>query len=213
MPEVKEKVIALKQPVIDEIKKNAENASSVVLVDHRGLTVEQDTRFRKELREAGVTYKVYKNTLLKRAFDGTDFSKLDEKLEGPSAVAFSYEDATAAARIISKYVKETKILEVKAGVVEGQLYDAKQMEAIAAIPSRDELISKLLGSMKSPITNLARVLSQIAEKGGASAAAPAEEAAPAEAEAPVAEEAPAEAAAPAEAEAAPAEAEAASAEA
>ena len=89
--------VEIKQPIVDEIKGHVEKASSVVLVDYRGLTVEQDTKLRKELREAGVVYKVYKNTLLKRAFEGTDFSQLDVDLEGPSSVAFSYEDATAAA--------------------------------------------------------------------------------------------------------------------
>ena len=161
--------VEIKQPIIDEIKKHAENASSAVLIDYRGLTVEQDTKLRKELREAGVVYKVYKNTLLKRAFEGTDFAKLDESLEGPSAIAFSYEDATAAARIASKFGKQAKALEIKCGMVEGTLYDAKAMEAIASIPSREELISKLLGSLQSPITNFARVLKQIAEKNEASA--------------------------------------------
>lgn len=161
--------VEIKQPIIDEIKKHAENASSAVLIDYRGLTVEQDTKLRKELREAGVVYKVYKNTLLKRAFEGTDFAKLDESLEGPSAIAFSYEDATAAARIASKFAKQAKALEIKCGMVEGTLYDAKAMEAIASIPSREDLISKLLGSLQSPITNFARVLKQIAEKNEASA--------------------------------------------
>ena len=161
--------VEIKQPIIDEIKKHAENASSAVLIDYRGLTVEQDTKLRKELREAGVVYKVYKNTLIKRAFEGTDFAKLDESLEGPSAIAFSYEDATAAARIASKFAKQAKALEIKCGMVEGTLYDAKAMEAIASIPSREELISKLLGSLQSPITNFARVLKQIAEKNEASA--------------------------------------------
>ena len=151
--------VEIKQPIVDEIKGHVEKASSIVLVDYRGLTVEQDTKLRKELREAGVVYKVYKNTLLKRAFEGTDFSQLDVDLEGPSAVAFSYEDATAAARIMSNF-------EIKSGVVEGTYYDAKGMNVIATIPSREELISKLLGSLQSPITNFARVLNQIAEKQG-----------------------------------------------
>ena len=116
--------VEIKQPIVDEIKGHVEKANSIVLVDYRGLTVEQDTKLRKELREAGVVYKVYKNTLLKRAFEGTDFSQLDVDLEGPSAVAFSYEDATAAARIISNFAKQAKALEIKSGVVEGTYYDA-----------------------------------------------------------------------------------------
>lgn len=158
--------VEIKQPIVDEIKGHVEKASSVVLVDYRGLTVEQDTKLRKELREAGVVYKVYKNTLLKRAFEGTDFAQLDVDLEGPSSVAFSYEDATAAARIIANFAKQAKELEIKSGVVEGTYYDAKGMSVIATIPSREELISKLLGSLQSPITNFARVLKQIAEKQG-----------------------------------------------
>ena len=163
--------VEIKQPIVDEIKGHVEKSSSVVLVDYRGLTVEQDTKLRKELREAGVVYKVYKNTLLKRAFEGTDFLQLDVDLEGPSAVAFSYEDATAAARIIANFAKQAKALEIKSGVVEGTYYDAKGMSVIATIPSREELISKLLGSLQSPITNFARVLKQIAEKQGSGAEA------------------------------------------
>ena len=177
--------VELKQPIVAEISEAIKEAQSVVLVDYRGLTVEQDTNLRKQLREAGVTYKVYKNTMMNFAFKGTDFEQLAPYLEGPSAVAISTTDATAPARILAKFAKDAKALEIKAGVVEGTVYDANGMQAIAAIPSRDELISKLLGSLQSPITNFARVMNQLAEKGGASACpAPAVEEAPAE-EAPV----------------------------
>lgn len=202
--------IELKQPVVEEISANIKDAQSVVLVDYRGLTVEQDTRLRKELREAGITYKVYKNTMMNFAFKGTDFEALAPYLEGPSAVAISTDDATAPARILSKFAKEAAKLEIKGGIVEGIAYDASGIADIAKIPSREELLSKLLGSMQSPITNFARVMNQLAEKGGASACdAPAAEEVPAEAaEAPAVEEASAaEAAAPA-AEEAPAAAEA-----
>ena len=173
--------VELKQPIVAEISEAIKEAQSVVLVDYRGLTVEQDTTLRKQLREAGVTYKVYKNTMMNFAFKGTDFEGLAPYLEGPSAVAISTTDATAPARILAKFAKDAKALEIKAGVVEGIVYDANGMQAIAAIPSRDELISKLLGSLQSPITNFARVMNQLAEKGGASACeAPATEA-PAEA--------------------------------
>ena len=170
--------VELKQPIVAEISEAIKDAQSVVLVDYRGLTVEQDTALRKQLREAGVTYKVYKNTMMNFAFKGTDFEALAPYLEGPSAVAISTTDATAPARILAKFAKDAKKLEIKAGVVEGNVYDAAGMQAISQIPSRDELISKLLGSLQSPITNFARVMNQIAEKGGASAceAAPAEEA-------------------------------------
>ena len=203
--------VELKQPIVAEISEVIKDAQSVVLVDYRGLTVEEDTALRKQLREAGVNYKVYKNTLMNFAFKGTDFEALAPYLNGPSAIAVSTEDATAPARVLAEFAKKAKNLEIKAGVVEGTLYDAKGMQAVAEIPSRDVLISKLLGSLQSPITNFARVMNQLAEKGGAAACAPAVEAAPAAeevvaeapaeevvAEAPVVEEAPA-AEAPAEA--------------
>ena len=184
--------VELKKPIVDEISEIVKDAQGVVLVDYRGLTVEQDTNLRKQLREAGVTYKVYKNTMMNFAFMGTDFEQLAPHLEGPSAIAVSKDDATAPARIIVKFAKEAPALELKAGVVEGVLYDAKGIADVAKIPSREELLSRLLGSLQSPVANFARVLNQIAEKGGeaapAEAAAPAAEAAPAE-EAPAAEEA------------------------
>ena len=161
--------VELKKPIVDEISANIKDAASVVLVDYRGLTVEQDTQLRKNLREAGVTYKVYKNTFMNFAFKGTEFEGLSEYLEGPSAVAISTDDATAPARVLSEFAKTANNLEIKAGVVEGTVYDAKGMAAIANIPSREVLISKLLGSLQSPITNFARVMNQLAEKGGASA--------------------------------------------
>ncbi|MCM1569179.1 MAG: 50S ribosomal protein L10 [Roseburia sp.] len=179
--------VELKQPIVEEISASVKDAQSVVLVDYRGLTVEQDTQLRKNLREAGVGYKVYKNTLMMRAFKGTDFEGLAPYLEGPSAVAYSTEDATAPARILAEFAKKADKLEIKGGVVEGTVYDAKGMAAIASIPSREVLISRLLGSMQSPIINFARVMNQLAEKGGASACeAPAAET-PAVEETPAAE--------------------------
>ena len=156
--------IEIKQPIVEEISAGIKDAQSVVLVDYRGLTVEEDTELRKKLREAGVVYKVYKNTMMNFAFKGTDFEGLAPYLNGPSAMAYSTEDATAPARVIAEFAKKAKALEIKAGVVEGNVYDAKGMEAIASIPSRDVLISRLLGSMQSPMANFARVINQIAEK-------------------------------------------------
>ena len=174
--------VELKQPVVQEISERIQGAQSIVLVDHRGLTVEQDTQLRRELREAGVSYKVYKNTMMNFAFKGTEFEGLSQYLEGPSTMAVSTTDATAPARILAKFAKTADKLEIKAGVVEGTVYDAAGIAVIANIPSREELISKLLGSLQSPITNFARVMNQLAEKGGAAAcAAPAAEEAPAEA--------------------------------
>ena len=187
--------VELKKPIVDEISAHVDGAASVVLVDYRGLTVAQDTALRKQLREAGVVYKVYKNTYMTMAFKGTDFEGLSEYLEGPSAVAIAKDDATAPARVLANFAKTANKLEIKGGVVEGTVYDAAGMAEIAKIPSRDELLSKLLGSLQSPVTNFARVMKQLAEKGGASeaeAAAPAEEAAEALAEASAEAEAPAE---------------------
>ena len=167
--------IELKKPVVEEISAGIKDAQSVVLVDYRGLTVEQDTQLRKSLREAGVSYKVYKNTMMNFAFKGTQFEGLAPYLEGPSAMAYSSEDATAPARVLAEFAKKANKLEIKAGVVEGTVYDAAGMAKIADIPSREVLLGRLLGSMQSPIANLARVLNQIAEKDGAPAAeAPAE---------------------------------------
>lgn len=156
--------VELKQPVVDEIKGYVADAKAAVLVDYRGLTVEQDTALRKQLREEGVVYKVYKNTMLKRAFEGTDFAQLEQHLGGPTAVAFGIEDATAPARVLNKFVKEVEALEFKGAVIDGTYYDAKGIDVIATIPSREVLISKLLGSMQSPIANFARVINQIAEQ-------------------------------------------------
>ena len=193
--------VELKQPVVEEIAGKVKDAKAAVLVDYRGLTVEQDTQLRKQLREAGIVYKVYKNTMMKRAFEGTDFAQLDPHLDGPSAIALATDDVTAPARILAKFAEKAKALEMKGGVVEGTYYDAAGLAELAKVPSREELLSRLLGSMQSPIANFARVINQIAEKkaeGGD--VAPAAEAAPAEeasaAEAAPAEEAPAAEAAP-----------------
>lgn len=177
--------VELKQPIVQEISDAMNGAQSVVVVDYLGLTVAEDTELRKKLREAGVLYKVYKNTLVSRAIEGTEYESIKDVLEGPSAFAISADDATAPARILAEFAKKAPELEIKAGIVEGTYYDAEGMKAIASVPSREVLLSKLLGSLQSPVTNLARVLNQIAEKGGAADAAPAEEA-PAE-EAPAAE--------------------------
>ena len=156
--------VELKAPIVQEISDKIKDAQSVVVVDHRGLTVAQDTQLRKQLRDAGISYKVYKNTYMNFAFKGTDFESLSQVLEGPSAIAVSTTDATAPARILAKFAKTAPALELKAGVVEGTFYDAKGITQIADIPSREELISKFLGSIQSPISNFARVIKQIAEQ-------------------------------------------------
>lgn len=155
--------VEIKQPIVDEIAGYLADAQAMVLVDYRGLTVEEDTQLRKALREAGVDYKVYKNTLIKRAVKGTVFETVTDLCEGPTAIATSASDATAPARVLYEAAKKMPNLELKGGVVDGTFYDEKMIQVIATIPSREVLIGKLLGSIQSPITNFARVIKQIAE--------------------------------------------------
>ena len=156
--------VELKAPIVQEISGLLSNASAAVLVDYKGITVDKDTQLRKQLREAGVTYRVYKNTLLNLAVKGTPFEKLSDSLSGSTAIAVTSGDATAPARVITTFDKKGEIVRLKAGVVDGTYYDEKGMNAVALIPSREILLGRLFGSMKSPITNFARVLKQIAEK-------------------------------------------------
>ena len=156
--------VELKAPIIEEIKSNLSGAVGTVLADYRGLTVAEDTALRKELREANVVYKVYKNTYIKRAIAGTELEVFNDQLEGPTSIAISKDDATAPARILAKFAKNAPKLELKCGFIDGTFYDSKNLSVIAEIPSREELLSRLLGSLKSPISNMARVLNQIAEK-------------------------------------------------
>jgi len=178
-----------KQEVIDEISGKIEKASSVVVIDYIGISVDQANAMRVKLRDAGVDYKVYKNTLVKRAIDGTPNESLAAILEGPSAFAFGYEDATAPARVLDGIIKEYKKMEFKAGLVDGVFYDAEGIKQIASIPSREVLIARFMGSIQSPIGKLVRTFAAIADANGEPA--PAAEAAPADAAETVAE-APAE---------------------
>ena len=125
--------VEVKQPIVDKIAEEIKDAQSVVLVDYRGLTVAQDTELRKQLREAGVIYKVYKNTMMKRAFEGTEFAALDDCLEGPSAIAISKDDATAPARILYKFAQDAPALELKGGVVEGTAYDVAGISELRSL--------------------------------------------------------------------------------
>lgn len=162
-----------KKDIVKEISEKIEKAGAVVLVSGRGLTVEQDTVMRKSLRENDVDYKVYKNTLVKRAIAGTQYEPLTPYLEGPTAVAISYEDATAAARSLDSYVEKYEPLTFKAGVIDGIFYDENTITKMAKIPSREVLLSRLLGSFKSPMASFARVINEIA-KSQSGESAPAE---------------------------------------
>ena len=146
--------VELKKPIVEEISANIADAQGVVLVNYSGLTVAQDTQLRKELREAGVVYKVYKNTMMNFAFQGTPCEELCKHLDGTNALAISKEDATAPARILAKFAKTAPQLELVAGVVEGGYYDQAGIKALSEVPSREELLGKLLGSIPVSYTHL-----------------------------------------------------------
>jgi large subunit ribosomal protein L10 len=154
----------LKEAKVLEIKEKLGKAQGVVFAKYQGLTVEEDTELRKKLREAGVEYKVYKNTLTLLAAKELGINGLDTFLEGSTSVAIGYDDATAPARILNQFAQEHKKLELKAGYVDGVVYDAAGIKVLATIPSREVLIAKLLGSFKAPISNLAYLLSAVKDK-------------------------------------------------
>lgn len=195
-----EKILSQKQAQVQELVEVLKNAQTGVLVDYRGLNVEEDTQLRNNLRAAGVKYFVVKNTLLRLAAKETGLDALDEILHGPTALAISEEDAVAPAKVLSDFAKENDKLEIKSGFMDGNVMSLDEVKTLAATPSMDTLIAKIMGSMNSSITDLTRLLSTIAQgedeipeliaKKNAEAApaeAPvAEEAAPAE-EAPAAE--------------------------
>lgn len=191
-----------KQAVIDEIKDKFERSKSAVVIDYMGITVGEADAMRKQLREAGIDYTVYKNTLVSRAIKGTEYEALTQVLNGPSAFAFGYEDATAPARELNSIIKKFDKMSFKAGIVEGEFYDQAGIMEIAKLPSREELIAKFMGSIKSPVSKLVYLLQAIADQkeAGVEPAPAAESAAE-----PAAEETPEAPAAEASEEAAPAE--------
>lgn len=161
--------IELKSAVVSEIVEKLDKASSVIVIDYKGLTVEQVTDLRSQMREAGVDYKVYKNTLVRRAakeVGGDAYANFnDEQLVGPNAIAFGYEDPVAPARILKKFMdKNPKKITLKMGVVEGEFYDEAKIISLAEIPSREELIAKLLGSLKAPLSNFVYLLDAVSKK-------------------------------------------------
>ena len=166
---MKEATLQFKIAQVEEVAAKMNDSQSSVVVDVIGLTVAETMELSKELYANGCELHVIKNNIIRRASEKCGYEGLDEALKGPSAVAFS-KDATSASKIVYNFAKTNDKLKIKAGVVEGTYYDAKGMEAIATIPSREVLISRLLGSMQSPIANFARVIKQIAEKDGEVAA-------------------------------------------
>lgn len=164
-----------KKAIVEEIASKMREAKSVVFFDYIGINVEEATKMRKEFREGGVDCKVYKNTLIKLAAKECNFDeKVNDILSGSTAVAFGMKDAVAPAKIAKKYIDEFKKMELKAGVVDGEYYDRAKVEKLATIPSKEELIAKMLGSMMAPLSGLARVLNAIAESKNAAPEAAAE---------------------------------------
>ena len=159
------KAIELKSQVVAEIVEKLEKSSAAVVVDYKGLTVEEVTELRKKMREAGVEYKVYKNTLVRKAAKEVGIEQFnDELLVGTNAIAFGHEDPVAPARIIKEFMDSHPNMDLKMGVVEGEFYGKEDIVAFANIPSREVLIAKLLGSLKAPVSNFAYLLDAIIKK-------------------------------------------------
>lgn len=153
-----------KVTLVNEIAEKLQNSKSTIITDYRGLTVGEVTELRAKLREAGIEFKVLKNTMTRRAADQVNLSEVNEFLTGPSAIAFSYDDVVAPAKILNDFAKAHKALELKAGIVEGKVIGFEDVTALAELPSRDGLLSMLLSVLQAPMRNLAYAVSQIAEK-------------------------------------------------
>ena len=158
------KNIEIKKGVVADIKQKFEKAQTAVLVDYRGLNVAEVTELRNQLRKAGVEYAVLKNTMINLATKGMGFEEIDKHLEGPTAVAFGYEDAIAPAKILTEFFKKAKKMEIKCGVVDGSYLDVAGVEALANTPSREVLIAKIMGSMMSSVSKFVYALEAIRKK-------------------------------------------------
>ncbi len=156
--------IELKKQIVEEITDKLKSSVSTIVVDYRGLNVSEITELRKQLREAGVEFKVYKNTLTRRAAEAAELEGLNEYLTGPNAIAFSKEDVVAPAKIIHEFAKKNEALEIKAGVIEGNLATVEDVKALAELPSREGLLSMLLSVLQAPIRNFALVAKAVAEQ-------------------------------------------------
>lgn len=208
-----EKVLEIKKQQVADLKTRFENSCAGVVVDYKGISVADDTKLRKELREAGVKYTVTKNTLIHLAIEGTDLSGLDTVLEGTTAVATSENDYVAAARILGKFADANNDFNLKGGYIDNEVIDLTKLQSLAKLPSREVLLANVLGAFNAPIAAFARAIQAVVDKSGeevpeqketveeaapaeevvAEAAAPEEAAAPAvEETAPAAEETPAE---------------------
>jgi len=158
------KIIQEKQLAVDEISAKLRESSATVVADYRGLNVAQVTELRKQLREAGIEFQVLKNSLVRRATASAELSELDQVLTGPTAIAFSKNDAVAPAKILNDFAKKNDQLEIKGGVVEGRVVDTAQIKALAELPSREGLLSMLLSVLQAPMRNFALAVKAVAEK-------------------------------------------------
>lgn len=158
--------VEMKKQVVEEIRSKIADAKSVVLVDYRGLNVEEVTELRNKYREAGVEYKVYKNNMMKFAFEAEGLGEFNKNLTGPNAIAISREDAVSAAKVTHEFAKSHKALELKAGIVEGEVLDLAGISRIAELPSREVLLTQLVIGLNDPIASFARVLQAVVDKNG-----------------------------------------------
>ncbi|ANF98396.1 MULTISPECIES: 50S ribosomal protein L10 [Paenibacillus] len=158
------KVIQAKQEAVEVVAAKLRESVTTVVADYRGLNVAQVTELRKQLREAGIEFQVLKNTLVRRATESADLTELNEVLSGPTAIAFSKDDAVAPAKILNDFAKTNDALELKGGVVEGRVVSAEEIKALAALPSREGLLSMLLSVLQAPVRNFALAVKAVSEK-------------------------------------------------
>lgn len=158
------KAVEMKKEIVGEIADKFKGSVSTIVVDYRGLNVAEVTELRKQLREAGVEFKVYKNSLTRRAAEAAEITGLNDALTGPNAIAFSTEDVVAPAKILNDFAKKHEALEIKAGVIEGNVATVEEVKALAELPSREGLLSMLLSVLQAPIRNLALVTKAVAEQ-------------------------------------------------
>jgi large subunit ribosomal protein L10 len=157
-------ILETKKAIVEEIATKLRDSKSTVVVDYRGLNVSQVTELRKQLREAGVEFKVYKNTMTRRAVEQVELNELNDVLTGPNAIAFSTEDAIAPAKVINNFAKENEALEIKAGVIEGKVATVEEVKALAELPSREGLLSMLLSVLQAPVRNFALAAKAVADQ-------------------------------------------------
>ena len=164
-----EKVLELKKQQVAALKERLDGSIAGVVVDYKGISVEDDTKLRKELREAGVEYTVVKNTILGRAIDGTSLADMGSALEGTTAIATSKDDYVAAARILGKYADKSNTFNLKTGYLDGEVISLEKLEELAKLPSREVLLATVLSAFNAPIASFARAVQAIVDKDGEAA--------------------------------------------